>query len=204
VRPYANRADAVLVVFDLSATMLCDYRELISSMRSAADDTAPIILIGTHVDRLPPTVDGRDEAIARAMKRHNIIDDVEARAYAGRIYVVSAKTGEGIDELREALELIRTTRPAYQLAVDAAATENAHRLAAQHCARSDPTGALDTTGASAGAEVGDSARSRSDQYLVSSVAVRGLDMPTTVPRGILAAARANEIARLTGAPPTRE
>ena len=174
----ASTADVILLVMDLSNKEVCSYREEAYMFRKLAP-TAPIILVGTHADRIPPEVDGRDEFVAGCMKRHDILEETQARMYANKIFVVSSVSQEGIPDLEEALEHVYTLQASYQDAF----RESAARSGTLHVP-GDGT-AVDT----------EKPMRPTTQYLLGLRTDPSGGTPMTEARGALAAAQARAIAQ---------
>lgn len=93
--------DAVLVVFDLARGapgLDSDVPYWIDQAAKFAGDAVPVLLVANKVDDTSELAD-RD----RGLLLHGVGEVVEARAYSGSIYYVSAKTGVGIDAVVQAL-----------------------------------------------------------------------------------------------------
>jgi small GTP-binding protein len=121
---YRN-VDAVLVVFDLKNGVSGNNDDVpywIDMARQAAKDNVPILLVANKIDEATTP-----NARARGRALHGVDENVEARAYSGRIYYVSAKTGAGVDAVVKALCDIMETSDRYHEVASEAAVHAASR-----------------------------------------------------------------------------
>ena len=172
-------SDVVLLVLDLSSEHGVSYHVLASDIRKLAV-TSPIVLVGTHADLLPLDTDSRKRAIVSCLTHHGITERTQALMHAAELFAVSNKTGDGFDELEQALCDIYTTRMQYHHAL----VEVAHVEARTQLARADD-----------GSATGTAPQRHNDHTLVSAVRTNECDVPLTMARGALAASDARSIMR---------
>lgn len=123
---------AVLVVFDVTTAPKFDTNEpydvpyWIRLAKERAGQHVPVIVVANKID----AVRGNDvdEAVRVSFELQSIREDVEATAYAGRIYRVSAKTGEGTAELLSDIQNIEKMTEDFQSAAIRASTHAGYRL----------------------------------------------------------------------------
>jgi 50S ribosomal subunit-associated GTPase HflX len=189
-----EHADAVILVFNLWwQGEMDDYGAKIKKLQKVAPVSTPIVLVGTHLDRLHHPIDGQDAEIAHAKAQHAIDKGAEASAFAGKTYLVSCKTNDGFDDLQMALACIRKTRWQFHLAAKKAAVQNA-RTALQR----DEIASTDLA-ASVEARLGDryahQSRWSTGRVLIGMVAMPGSSEPAIIARGALAAVEAINVAK---------
>jgi 50S ribosomal subunit-associated GTPase HflX len=125
-REHIERADTVIVVINLSWKGRCDScADKIVALRRSVPDATPIILVATHLDSLEPPPPAIHAKLAHVKVRHDVSAVVEASVYAGKMYLVSCKTGEGFDSLLAGLVAIHKTRWQFRVAAKKAALVNA-------------------------------------------------------------------------------
>lgn len=118
-------ADIILVVFDLASVGQPDYAEYVRYIIRGKAEHARIVLVGTHLDLLPHEIDGRDEVVARVKLLHLIHESIVQMVHMWKVFTVSSKTGEGMDDLSKTLAEMCTTCSSYVEAMTYATRQTA-------------------------------------------------------------------------------
>ena len=112
---------AVLVVFDVSLDILIQPTEdvgyWIDQSLLHAGPSVPVLIVANKMDMVHDS--------DRNLKVQGITPEVVQRGYSGKVFYVSAKTGEGIEELEREIRRVEETTAVYQqAATDAARAAN--------------------------------------------------------------------------------
>lgn len=176
---FAAASQVIILVLNLDDKRFFSYREQFEELRTLAE-LAPIFLVATKVDLLSIDLDERARQISDCLQRHDVSEITQGMMHAGKVYVVSSRTREGMDELESDLEQVyklqKNYSSAYAESLSAAAFSSLESDQPRHSISSDSPTPINK------------------HFLIALSPAKDGSTPHLEARGALAAARANAIA----------